>query len=124
MDNKFIVTDPVVNRASPIFYGDAPFPMIHSPSVADLPEFIDIVALSHDHLDYQVMSEIKDRVGRFYVPLGVKSHLQRWGVASDKTTEMDRYEQVQQDGLQFTLLPSRHFSGRSLTNRNSTLWDA
>ncbi|MDG2951495.1 MBL fold metallo-hydrolase [Exercitatus varius] len=127
MDNKFIVADPVFNRASPIFLGGAPFPMVHTPNVADLPGFIDIVVLSHDHydhLDYQVMSEIKDRVGHFYVPLGVKAHLQRWGVENNKITEMDWYEQTQQDGLQFTLLPSRHFSGRSLRDRNRTLWGA
>ncbi len=127
MDNKLIIADPVFNRASPIALSGSPFPMMHSPSVEDLPKVIDIVVLSHDHydhLDYKVMSAIKNRVGHFYVPLGVKAHLQRWGVASDKITEMDWYEQVQQDGLQFTLLPSRHFSGRSLTNRNSTLWGA
>ncbi|WP_312267141.1 MBL fold metallo-hydrolase [Neisseria sp.] len=127
MDNKLIIADPVFNRASPVFLGGAPFAMVHTPSVADLPAAIDIVLLSHDHydhLDYRVMSEIKDRVGRFYVPLGVKAHLQRWGVADSKITEMDWYEQANRGGLQLTLLPSRHFSGRSLTNRNSTLWGA
>ncbi|TCP93223.1 L-ascorbate metabolism protein UlaG (beta-lactamase superfamily) [Cricetibacter osteomyelitidis] len=127
MDNKVIVADPVFYRASPIILGGAPFPMEYTPISADFPEFIDIVVISHDHydhLDYKVITEIKDKVGRFYVPLGVKAHLQRWGVADDKIVEMDWYEQVKQDDLEFTFLPSRHFSGRSLSNRNSTLWGA
>ncbi len=127
LGGKMVVTDPVFHRASPVFLGGAPFAMTHTPGVADLPEKIDIVLISHDHydhLDYQAIVDLKDRVARFYVPLGVKAHLQRWGVADDKIIEMDWHETATQDGLHITLLPARHFSGRGLTNRNSTLWGA
>ncbi|WP_386688523.1 MBL fold metallo-hydrolase [Lonepinella sp. MS14437] len=124
LNDKILITDPVFHRASPIFFGGKPFAMTHTPSVADLPT-IDAVIISHDHydhLDYQAIQELNQKTTHFYVPLGVKGHLQRWGVPDEKITELDWYEQVQLDQLHFTLTPSRHFSGRGLTNRNTTLW--
>lgn len=46
------------------------------------------------------------------------------GVADNKITEIDWYEQAQLGEITFTMLPARHFSGRRLNNRNSTLWSA
>ena len=48
---------------------------------AQLPP-IDAVIISHDHYDHLDSKAIKDLskiVGRFFVPLGVKAHLERWG---------------------------------------------
>lgn len=124
LDDKTILTDPVFNRASPIFLGGAPFPMTHTPSAAEMPE-LDAVLISHDHydhLDWRAVQELDGKTKRFYVPLGVKAHLQRWGIADDKITELDWNEGAKLDGLEFILAPSRHFSGRRLSNRFSTLW--
>ena len=123
---KTLLADPVFNRASPIFLGDAPFAMTHTPRISELPA-IDVVLISHDHydhLDYRAIQELAGKVGHFYVPLGVKAHLQRWGVDDRNITELDWHEQAQLGDLRLTLAPSRHFSGRSLQNRNSTLWGA
>lgn len=126
MADKVLLTDPVYHLASPIFLGGAPFAMTHPPQISELPA-IDAVLISHDHydhLDYKAITELNGKVGHFYVPLGVKAHLQRWGVADNKITEIDWYEQAQLGAITFTMLPARHFSGRRLNNRNSTLWSA
>ena len=58
----------------------------------------------------------------FRDPFRFAAHLQRWGVAADKITELDWYDSERLLKINFTLTPARHFSGRSLTNRFSTLW--
>ena len=121
---KTLLFDPAFNRASPVFFAGKPFAMSNPPKAADLPP-IDAVLISHDHydhLDYRSISELHGRVGHFFVPLGVKAHLQRWGVAGNKITELGWYESAQFGEIRLTLTPSRHFSGRKLTNRNSSLW--
>ena len=119
-----VITDPVFYRASPLFFGGKPFEMSNPTTTADLP-FLDLVLISHDHydhLDHQAIKEIDHKVSHYYVPLGVKGHLQRWGVADEKITELDWHESAKVGELQLTLAPARHFSGRNLNNRNSTLW--
>ncbi|PJJ58793.1 MBL fold metallo-hydrolase [Hymenobacter chitinivorans] len=86
---------------------------------------IEAVLISHDHydhLDYQSIRRLKDKTRRFYVPLGVGAHLRAWGVAPDKIRELDWNDSVQLPGLTIVSTPARHFSGRGLTNRNSTSW--
>ncbi|WP_375434798.1 MBL fold metallo-hydrolase [uncultured Hymenobacter sp.] len=88
---------------------------------------IDAVLISHDHydhLDYQTIRRLKSKVARFYVPLGIGPHLRAWGVAPERITEMNWGDEAQVDGLTVVCTPSRHFSGRGLTNRNSTLWSS
>lgn len=88
---------------------------------------IDAVLISHDHydhLDYQTIRKIKDKVAHFYVPLGIGPHLRAWGVARAHITEMNWGDSARLPGLMLVCTPSRHFSGRGLTNRNSTLWSS
>lgn len=85
---------------------------------------IDAVLISHDHydhLDYQIIRKIKDKVGHFYVPLGIGPHLRAWGVAPTRITEMNWGDSARLPGLTLVCTPSRYFLGRGLTNRNSTL---
>ena len=92
-------------------------------TVEHLPS-IDVVIISHDHydhLDYRAVAALDSKVQRYLVPLGVKAHLQRWGVSGDRITEMDWYDSAKHQSLNFTLAPSRHFSGRSI-KRSATLW--
>lgn len=117
------ITDPVFHRASPIPLGGAPFPMTHSARVAELPP-LDAVLISHDHydhLDYRAIGEIDAKAKRFIVPLGVKGHLQRWGIAAEKITELDWDESTQVGEVAITLAPTRHFSGRRF-ERDQSLW--
>lgn len=92
--------------------------------IEQLPK-IDAVLFSHDHydhLDYGSVKKLKDKVGEFYVPLGVGAHLQSWGVAPEKIHEHNWWDEAEFMDLKFTCVPARHFSGRSLNNRFSTLW--
>lgn len=126
--NTVIMVDPVYYNASPVLFTVMPYDMSHRPTIDELPN-IDAVLISHDHydhLDYRAVQEMDNKVTHFYVPLGVKAHLQRWGVVDNKITEMDWYEQaqIQSDAsvIDVVFTPSRHFSGRGLTNRSKTLW--
>jgi L-ascorbate metabolism protein UlaG (beta-lactamase superfamily) len=88
---------------------------------------IDAVLISHDHydhLDYQTILRLKDKTAHFYVPLGVGAHLLAWGVAPEKVRELDWHDSVRLPGLTIVSTPARHFSGRGLTNRNSTSWSS
>ncbi|WP_052122351.1 MBL fold metallo-hydrolase [Chelonobacter oris] len=123
-----IITDPVFYRASPLFFGGKPFAVSNPTTTAALPP-LDIVLISHDHydhLDQRAIREIDHKVGHYYVPLGVKGHLQRWGIADEKVTELDWYDSVSVPAvngeLKLTLAPARHFSGRNFNTRSSTLW--
>jgi len=119
-----ILIDPVFNRASPIPIGGKPFEMENTPSIKTLPS-IDVVLVSHDHydhLDHLVIGELASTTGLFLVPLGIQAHLLRWGVPKTNIIELDWFESYSVGGTTFTLTPSRHFSGRGITNRFSTLW--
>ena len=86
---------------------------------------IDAVLLTHDHydhLDYASIKKIKDRATAFYCPLGMRAHLQRWGVKQEKIIELDWHQKVNLRGLELVLTPSHHYSGRSLNDRFESLW--
>lgn len=123
---KTIITDPVFHPAAPVPIAVKPFPMTDAPDMEDLPE-IDAVLISHDHydhLDHLAIQKLDSKVKHFYVPLGIKAHLQRWGISDDKITEMDWYESALLGDVTLTLTPSRHFSGRGLFDRFKTLWSS
>ena len=124
LDGKIIITDPVLHRAFPLPVGGKPFAYEHAITASDYPEVIDIALISHDHydhLDYKTILELKDRIAKFLVPLGVKAHLVKWEVNADKIYEFDWFGDLKIGNLNFTFCPSRHFSGRTF-KRNTTLW--
>lgn len=123
-DGKLILTDPVFHRASPVPFIGEPFASTHVATAADLPA-LDMVLISHDHydhLDYQAIQALDAKTQQFFVPLGLAAHLQHWGVAASKITEFDWYDSQSSNGIDFTFAPTRHFSGRGINNRFSTLW--
>ncbi|MBQ3373403.1 MAG: MBL fold metallo-hydrolase [Oscillospiraceae bacterium] len=125
MGTTNILVDPVFSvRSSPVqFAGPKRFSEL--PLAADeLPE-IDVLFISHDHydhLDYNLIREIKDRVGAVIVPLGVDSILKGWGVDAERIYALDWWDNVEIGGISFTLTPSQHFTGRNPLKGNSTLW--
>jgi len=124
-NDTVIITDPILHnkRIPPMEMGPKPFPYEHYYRLENLPK-IDVVLISHDHydhLDMQTVKQLKDSI--FYVPLGVKAHLLRWGVQENNIVELDWYQDhTFSNNLKFTFTPARHFSGRGLFDRNKTLW--
>lgn len=119
-----IITDPVLNkkRIPPLNLGPKHFPYSNNYEVKDLPE-VDIVLISHDHFDHLDMETVKKlKNSTFYVPLGVKSHLLRWGINEKNIKEHDWYNKTKHKNAEMIFTPARHFSGRGLFNRDSTLW--
>ena len=121
---KTVLFDPVFHRASPFPVFGEPFEMTQTQALSDLP-LIDVVLISHDHydhLDHLTIAKLNSMTARFLVPLGIGSHLQRWGVAENKITELDWYETESVEEVAYTLTPSRHYSGRGISDDRLTLW--
>jgi L-ascorbate metabolism protein UlaG (beta-lactamase superfamily) len=119
--------DPVFGeRASPVTWA-GPKRFHASPvALADLPPIAGLV-LSHDHydhLDVSTIAVLKERVQRYFVPLGVGARLRDFGVAADRIEEFDWWQERQWGGVTLTAAPAQHFSGRTLWDRDRTLWAA
>jgi L-ascorbate metabolism protein UlaG (beta-lactamase superfamily) len=127
-DGVRVLTDPVFGeRASPVSFAGAkrfhPVPA----TIAQLPS-LDAVLLSHDHYDHLCEQSMRE-LARLRVPvitsLGVGARLERFGVEARLTHELDWWEtHAVSDELAFTATPAQHFSGRSLSDRNATLWSS
>jgi L-ascorbate metabolism protein UlaG (beta-lactamase superfamily) len=125
LNGKYWLTDPVFSeRASPVRWAGPkrfhtlPLQLSEVPSLA-------AIILSHDHydhLDKHSVLALNAKTERFIVPLGVEQHLIRWGIAADKIIALDWWQQTTLYGVQLTATPAQHFSGRSLTDKNNTLW--
>ncbi|CUH95284.1 hypothetical protein P22_1354 [Propionispora sp. 2/2-37] len=126
IEGKRVLLDPMFSQRP------SPFPKFGAKRYSDtlpieiekLPA-IDVIVLSHDHydhLDYDSIMKLKDKVRHFCVPLGVGSHLERWGIEKKKITEQDWWAETEFERLRFVSTPARHFSGRSLFDHNATLW--
>ncbi|AIF52948.1 MBL fold metallo-hydrolase [Pelosinus sp. UFO1] len=128
IDGKRILLDPVFSQSpSPFpFLGPKRYSETLPIEIEELPS-IDVVILSHDHydhLDYESIMKLKDKVRQFYVPLGIGSHLERWGIEKTRIKEQDWWTEAEFEGLQLVSTPARHFSGRSLFDRDATLWSS
>lgn len=126
LDGKNILIDPMLGNVP------APHPWLGSKryskelpiQIEELPR-IDAVLISHDHydhLDYKSIKQLKDKVNQFLVPLGVGSHLKAWGIENSRIQEFDWWQELTYEHIKLAFTPSRHFSGRGLTDRFSTLW--
>lgn len=126
LGGKRFLVDPVFYKASPVSFVNKPFKGTDIYRPADMPD-IDYLIITHDHwdhLDYQAVTEMRDRVGKVICPLGVGAHFERWEYPSEKIIELDWNENADFPcETKIACLPSRHFSGRGL-KRNQTLWAA
>ncbi|WP_419212885.1 MBL fold metallo-hydrolase [Maribacter sp. X9] len=125
---KNILIDPMFGRVP------APNPMLGTNrfsnnlpiEIEKLPE-IDAVIFSHDHydhLDYGSVMVLKDKVGKFFTPLGVGAHLKAWGVPDNAIVEMDWWDETSYLGIDLICTPAQHFSGRGLNDKGNTLWSS
>ena len=129
IDGLRVLTDPVWGpRASPSrLAGPKRFQPVPV-ALRALPP-IDLVLVSHDHydhLDYPTIRALAKGHVPFVTSLGVGAHLEAWGVAPERITELDWWEthRLPNSDLTVTAAPSQHFSGRGLKDRNATLWSS
>lgn len=126
IEGKTILLDPMLTDSpSPLsFMGPSRYTKELPIEIEKLP-YIDAVILSHDHydhLDYKTIQKIKDKTGAFFMPLGVGIHFREWGIAPEKIYELNWWDEITIDGLTLACTPSRHFSGRGITDRSTTMW--
>ncbi|WP_342630954.1 MBL fold metallo-hydrolase [Marinobacter alkaliphilus] len=122
-----VLTDPVLSdRASPFqLIG----PKRHTPpalTVADMPP-IHLVLISHnhyDHLDEATVRQLHRRFGthlRFCIPMGLRPWFEKRGIHNLVELGWWQSERIADDQEVFCL-PAQHFSGRTATDTNTTLW--
>ncbi|WP_293310577.1 MBL fold metallo-hydrolase [Pedobacter sp. UBA5917] len=127
-DGLRILVDPIFSKTP------SPFSFIGSKAFkgtdvvkADHFKAIDVLLITHDHydhLDYQSILEIAPQAKTIVTSLGVGSHLERWGIKTEKINELSWSQSITLfDHLKFTAVPARHFTGRKF-KRNQTLWSA
>ena len=86
---------------------------------------IDALLLSHDHYDHLDKSSVLTLAAKnipVITMLGVGQRLINWGVNKNQVTELDWWQSTPLHHLTITAAPARHFSGRWLSDRNTTLW--
>jgi len=125
LNGKRFLVDPIFSgKISPVSNSSKAFEGSDVYAVDDFPE-IDYLLITHDHydhLDYQTIIELKNKVKKVICALGVGEHFEHWNYDSSKIIEKDWYDYVELDNkIKITFTPARHFSGRTL-KRNVSLW--
>ena len=126
INNKTILIDPMFGpNAAPISpVATKRFSSNTLSIINDLPE-IDLLLLTHDHydhLDYDSIQKLLPKVKEYYVALGCARHLTTWGIDANKIQEFDWWDNKFFNDIQITFTPTRHFSGRGLSDRAKSLW--
>jgi L-ascorbate metabolism protein UlaG (beta-lactamase superfamily) len=121
-----VLTDPIwSDRCSPISWLGPK--RVRPPGIRfeDLPP-IDVVLISHDHYDHMDLPTLR-RLDekfhpRFFTGLGNAAILKDGSVPS--AHELDWWQSAPlAAGVTLTAVPAQHFSNRSLSDRNNTLWE-
>lgn len=129
IDGFRVLTDPVWGQRASPFRLVGPRRFQPAPvTLRQLPE-VDAVVISHDHydhLDYPTIRALSRSKVPFVTSLGVGAHLEAWGIAPGRITELVWWQshRIPGTGLTVTAAPSQHFSGRGLKDRNATLWSS
>ena len=121
LGNTTIITDPVFSKnAGPLIFGPNRFtePAL---KLDEIPK-TDIFLLTHNHYDHQDMSTIRKfpyKKAKVLVPLKLGKYFKKY----EDVNEMDWYEKIIiNEDLRITFLPAVHWSKRSLTDTNKSLW--
>ncbi|HLS27205.1 MAG TPA: MBL fold metallo-hydrolase [Opitutales bacterium] len=117
-----ILTDPIFSdRCSPVQFVGPRRKAAPGLQFSQLPP-IDAVVISHDHYDHldNYSIQILGDTPRYFFPLGISRWFQRRGLTNFE--EKDWGESVEFEGMRLHCLPAQHFSGRTLFDRNRTLW--
>ena len=123
LGNTTIITDPVFSKnAGPLIFGPKRFtePALR---LNEIPK-VDLFLLTHNHYDHQDMMTIRRfpfKDSKVLVPLKLSKYFKTNGYRD--INEMDWYDEINiNKNLKVTFLPAVHWSKRSLTDTNKTLW--
>lgn len=124
-DGLNILTDPFFSyRASPFTWAGPKRVRDAGVRMEDLPP-VDIILISHNHYEHMDKPALEKLHRLFpdaavYTGLGNVPDVLETGFKN--VTEMDWWEEAEFKGLKITFVPARHFSARTLRDRNMTLW--
>jgi len=122
LGNTTIITDPLFSKNSgPLIFG----PKRYVESAIKLNEIpkTDLFLLTHnhyDHLDYSTVRDFPHKKSKVLVPLKLSKYFTRNGFKD--VNELDWYDEIKVNDLKVTFLPAVHWSKRTLTDTNKTLW--
>jgi len=123
---RTVLFDPIFStHASPVaFAGPRRVPPLPI-DIPDLPK-IDVVMISHNHYDHLDedsvlrLAAMPQGSPRFLVPLGLKAWFTERGIT--RVDELDWWQATTEGPLEITMVPVQHWSRRTLTDTNATLW--
>ena len=122
LGNTTIITDPVFSKnAGPLIFGPDRFtePALN---LDEIPK-TDLFLLTHnhyDHLDKSTIRKFPFKDAKVLLPLKLGKYFKP---RFKDINEMDWYDEIKvNDDLKVTFLPAVHWSKRSLTDTNKTLW--
>ena len=123
LGNTTIITDPVFSKnAGPLFFGPKRY-IEPALTLNEIPK-TDLFLLTHNHYDHQDMRTIKRfpfKESKVLLPLKLGKYFTRNGYKD--VNELDWYDEIKINSeLKVTFLPAVHWSKRSLTDTNKTLW--
>ena len=123
LGDKTIITDPVFSKnAGPLIFGPKRFTQ-PALKLKEIPK-IDLFLLTHNHYDHQDMMTIRKfpyKNAKVMLPLKLGKYFTRNGFKD--VNEMDWYDEIKiSEKLKITFLPAVHWSKRSLTDTNKSLW--
>lgn len=127
IDGRRVLVDPVWGeRASPSRrVGPRRMHPVPAP-LSGLPP-VDAVLISHDHYDHLDLPTVRvlarHSTAPFVVPIGIGSHLRRWGIPAERIVELGWDGAIDVAGLTLHCAEARHFSGRWFA-RDTTLWSS
>lgn len=141
-----ILTDPIFSvRASP--FQNSPIGVARqvppSMTIAELPAVIDLCLISHDHydhLDKESCQQLRDKVSKWLVPMGISEWLQtKCDISADDIVELEWWESVRLEKQQLTdkhewnemqrentvtrpIHPAHSTSSSSSTSTSTSIW--
>ena len=127
MGGMSFLTDPIWSKVPSPVPPVGPRRFVPPPiAIDDLPT-IDFVVISHNHYDHLDIPTLRSLAARnaktlFLVPMGNAALLRHHGIINVK--ELDWGQSLDLAGLTVHCLPAQHWSKRSLTDTNKTLWSS
>jgi L-ascorbate metabolism protein UlaG (beta-lactamase superfamily) len=122
LGNTTIITDPVFSKnMGPLIFGPKRYvdPAINLNEIPDVNLFL-LTHNHYDHLDYRTIKKFPYKKANVITPLKLGKYFTR--NKFNKVKEMDWYDQTQVNDLKITLMTAVHWSKRTLTDNNKTLW--